>query len=38
MLLEMFVKGYSVMANPKATAILEVLNDRKKTVACLLSI
>ena len=30
MLLEMFVMGYSVMANPTATAFLEVLNDRKK--------
>ena len=38
MQMEMFVVGYSVMANPRATAILEVLNDRKKTVACLLSI
>ena len=37
MQLEMFVVGYSVMANPRATAILEVLNDRKKN-SCMFTV
>ena len=37
MLLEIFVMGYSVMANPTATAFLEVLNDRKKN-SCMFTV